>query len=161
MFNKKQSEISTDEQFKSTFFNLLKVQRDILEKISGKFEFLGSLIYEELSWKNSDVKITKSGKEYLRIKNVDDEVRGLEFFKAARYQLTEIFNSLDHDQCYPYYDSEEAYEAEMDLRATHKSGSMIPPEVEREQNERITEVEQPFRMGYTNRKYGINQIRVR
>lgn len=156
-FNKKQSEISTDEQFKSTFFNLLQVQRDIQEKIGGKFKFLGNFTYEEFSWKNGDVKIKKEGKEFLRINNNDDEVTGLEFFKAARYQLIEIFNSLDHDVFYNNYDSEEAFNAEMELQRNYISASDMPPEFKQKQDAEIISVLRPFQIAYINDKYGITQ----
>lgn len=157
-FNKKQKEISSDEQFKSTFFNLLQVQRDIIEKISGKFTYLGIMTYEEHSWKKGKIEVTKKGKEFLTINNGDDEVKGLEFFKAARFQLALIFQALDNEKYFNNYDGEVAFEKEMELQSTIISSSNMPPEIEKEQDERIQNTKIPFKLAYTNDKYDISKF---
>ena len=109
-FNKKQKEISIDEQFKSTFFNLLQTQRDILERVSGKFTRLGLFVYEEYPQHNNDIKIMKGNKGWATVKNkpIDVESRGLEFFKLAKEQLQLIFYSLDSKEYCLLYTSDAA-----------------------------------------------------
>ena len=143
-FNQKQKEISTDEQFKSTFFNLLQVQRDILEKISGKFTYLGFMTYEEHSWKKGKIEVTKKGKEFLTINNGDDEVKGLDFFKAARFQLALIFQALDNEKYFNNYNGEDAFDKEMELQSTIISSNNMPPEIEKEQDERNSDLKVNF-----------------
>lgn len=157
-FNQKQKEISTDEQFKSTFFNLLQVQRDILEKIYGKFTYLGFMTYEENSWKKGKIEVTKKGKEFLTINNGDEDVKGLDFFKAARFQLVQIFQALDNVEYFNNYESERAFDEEMSLQSTIISSSNMPPEFEKEQDERIQNTKTPFKLAYTNDKYGISKF---
>jgi hypothetical protein len=157
-FNQKQKEISTDEQFKSTFFNLLQVQRDILEKISGKFTYLDFMTYKENSWKKGKIEITKKGKEFLTINNGDEEVKGLDFFKAARFQLALIFQALDNEKYFNNYNGEEAFDKEMELQSTIISSSNMPPEIEKEQDERIQNTKIPFKLAYINDKYEISKF---
>lgn len=70
VFNKKQKEISSNEQFKTTFFNLLQVQREILEKIAGHFSYLGNFVYEEYPETNNKIKITRKDQKT----NIDKEI---------------------------------------------------------------------------------------
>lgn len=158
-FNKKQKEISIDEQFKSTFFNLLQTQRDILERVSGKFTKLGLFVYEEYPQHNNDIKIMKENKEWATVKNkpIEVESRGLEFFKLAKEQLQLIFYSLDSKEYYKGYNIEEAYEAEMDLEGKIIRGCNIPSEIEKEQDILIRNTRKPFRISYINDKYKISQ----
>ena len=155
-FNQKQKEISIDEQFKTTFFSLLQVQRDIIDKISGKFTFLGYQTYEEHLWNKGKIEVTKKGKEFLTIQNGDNEVKGLEFFVAARYQLSQIFQALDSERYFNNYDAEEAYSAEVELQSSIFGGSP-PPDIEEEQNKRIISTKAPFRIAYANDKYKISK----
>lgn len=159
-FNKKQKEISIDEQFKSTFFNLLQVQRDILDKISGKFSHLGFYAYEEYPQNDKDIKVQKEDKEWITIKNakeVDDKTRGLDFFKEAKYQLHLIYEALDNEVFGNRYDSEDAYVAETEIREGMFFGHNIPPEIEREQDEKIAKMRKSFRVAYTADKYRISK----
>jgi hypothetical protein len=163
-FNKKQKDISTNEQFKTTFFNLLQVQREILEKITGDFSYLGNFVYEEYPDINNKIKITRKDKDT----NVDKEIatinnqsnirerRGIHFFKSAKYQLMLIFDSLDSDGYTNNYIVEEAYDAEFNLQNEIYTGSNIPPELEEEQNDLIHKTRKPFRNAYINDKYSIN-----
>lgn len=159
-FNKKQKEISIDEQFKSTFFNLLQVQRDILGKISGKFSYLGVCTYEEYPQYNKDIIIEKEHKTWATIKNmkdVDDIIYGIEFFKEAKYQLKLIYDVLDSDIYYCKYDSRQAYEDEVETQSTIYRGLNIPREIEDEQNERIFSMRRPYQLAYTSDKYNITE----
>lgn len=111
-FNKKQKEISADEQFKSTFFNLLQVQRDIIEKISGVFTYI-------------------SAKDVTHI--ITQKAEGLDFFKAAKYQLFLIFKSLDNDKFTNGYNNTNAQYAESDIENTwyrDYGGSDLPYDIE-------------------------------
>lgn len=68
-FNQDQKEIEYDEQFKSTLFSLLQVQRDITNNISGLF----------YTW-------DKEGKKE------EHKVKGFEFFSQAKIQLKLLFD---------------------------------------------------------------------
>ncbi|WP_160150061.1 putative phage abortive infection protein [Parabacteroides sp. Marseille-P3160] len=164
VFNKKQKEISSNEQFKTTFFNLLQVQREILEKIAGHFSYLGNFVYEEYPETNNKIKITRKDqktnidKEIATINNQSNnrERKGIQFFKSARYQLILIFESLDSDRYTNNYNAEDAYNAETDLQGEIHTGWNIPPEVEKEQDELIHKTRKPFRNAYINDKYSIS-----
>lgn len=88
-FNEKQQEFAADEQFKSTFFNLLQIQRDIVKNVRGKFSYLRTL----------------SDKQSL-------EVSGVDFFVHAKKQLSLIYAALDCKEFCGYYDSIEAFKQE-------------------------------------------------
>lgn len=157
-FNKKQKEISTDEQFKSTFFNLLQVQRDILGKITGSFTYLGMFVHEEHSEKKGKIEVTRLGKEFVTIKDNNEEVSGIEFFKAAKYQLKCIFKSLDYNTFHENYDLERAFEEENRLETELFHGNNIPEEIEKAQEEEIINTRMPFASAYINDKYGITKF---
>lgn len=157
-FNKKQQEIASDEQFKSTFFSLLQVQRDIIEKISGKFSYLGLFTYEEYPQDKEKIKILRKDKEWLTIQNKsNNEVCGFEFFKQVKYQLKLIYEALDSETFYNNYDVQEAYEAEDQLRREIITGCNIPPEIEEKQNKLINDTRLPYRLAYVNDKYSITK----
>jgi hypothetical protein len=92
-FNKQQSELTTEDQFKSTFFNLLKTQRDILTKITGRF--------------TSEA-------------NNGDEISGLAFFKSAKNQLRLIYEFLDRHDHYRDNDHVEDYGIHISREAQKK-----------------------------------------
>ncbi len=75
-FNKKQTRLMRDEQFKSTFFNLLQVQRDILNSL--KMNYHG---------------INKDG-----TKTVNKKVEGQIFFNYAVYELSLLFNLMEMNE---------------------------------------------------------------
>lgn len=164
VFNKKQKEISSNEQFKTTFFSLLQVQREILEKIAGHFSYLGCFVNEEYPEFNSKIKITRKDqntnidKEIATINNQSNnrEQKGLQFFKSAKDQLKLIFDSLDSDIYDNNYDAEKAYDAENHLRGKIQAGCNPPPEVEKEQDELIRKTREPFRNAYINDNYLIS-----
>ena len=157
-FNKKQKELSNDEQFKSTFFNLLQAQRDIIEKIAGNFRYLGLSVDEEYPKTNNNIKITRNNKEFATIHNykkTDNVVRGLDFFKEAKYQLHLIYEALDNEKFINNYDAEKAYETELHFQETFYHGNNIPIDIETEQDRQINEGRKFHRVAYTNDMYGI------
>ena len=157
-FNKRQQEAAVDEQFKSTLFNLLLVQRDILNRISGSFSYLGLFTYDELPDNSKEIKILKNNKEWLVVKEpLKREVYGIEFFKEAKYQLKLIYKALGSKEYYNGYDAERAFEDEQELREKIIVGCNIPPEVEKEQNELIETTRNSHRFAYINDKYGITR----
>jgi hypothetical protein len=168
-FNKKQKEISANEQFKTTFFNLLEVQREILEKIVGDFSFLGRFVYDQQPDTDSKIKITRQDKKTkmdneiatINSRSNNREKKGLDFFKSAKKQLLLIFKSLDSDSYNKNYDIEAAYEVEADLENTAYRGNYIgnnvPPEMERELDEIIYRNQKPFRNAYINDMYSISE----
>lgn len=152
-FNKKQKDISADDQFKSTFFNLLQVQRDIIDKISGEFSYLGHLVYEEYPKQNNEITIKKENKIFATIENnqnkEDKKISGLEFFKSSRYQLRLIYEALDCVNYYNNYDDKQAFDIEEQLREeyyrTHAD----------DVDDLLNKTREPFRLAYINDKYGI------
>lgn len=159
-FNKKQKELSNDEQFKSTFFNLLQAQREIIEKIAGNFKHLGLCVYEEYPKNNNDIKITRNNKEFATIHNckkTDNAVRGLDFFMEAKYQLFLIYEALDNERFIDNYDTERAYEMEMDFQEDFYHGDNVPIEIQKEQDRKIREGRKLHRIAYTNDMYGISE----
>ena len=101
-FNREQKEIEYDEQFKSTFFNLLNVQRDLVSKLSGTFP-----------------SFNKYG-----MKNKNHIVNGLDFFKHSIIQLNYIYGVLDRNVYRKYLNEEMAetiinqYEQEIQVTPT-------------------------------------------
>ena len=107
--NDEQKRVSIDEQFKSTFFNLLQTQREIIEKISGNFWYL----------------------DYA-FKRRPQDVRGLIFFKSAKLQLSFIFEALDNKTFHKGYSDEWVSYNEQ----VFHGGDYIPEEIEKGQEER-------------------------
>lgn len=134
-FNRKQMDISSDEQFKSTFFNLLQVQRDILQRISGTFEILDGAC--------------------INVKRYDSN--GVDFFKASKTQLNLIYLALDNTDFYSGYNSEDAYLANESMQEHIIMGSNLPEEIEAENEKLINETHIPFKIAYINDKYGISK----
>ncbi len=135
-FDKKQTELSSDEQFKSTFFNLLQVQRDIIEKIAGDFKYLGQRVNEEYE-KNA--------------------VRGLDFFKEAEYQLSLIYEALDNEKFIDHYDQGRAYDTEVFLQKKFCYGDDAPMDIQTGQEIEINKDRKVHRVAYTNDMYGISE----
>lgn len=135
-FNKAQKGISADEQFKSTFFNLLQTQRDILSKISGEFS-------------------------YLNYYNVSDEYKenseGLKFFNSAKIQLRLIFSTLNCKEYNSGYDSEEAAHMELYLESEITAGTNIPLEIKQQNDELELKYRLPYRVAFINDKYSISK----
>lgn len=158
-FNKKQKEISADEQFKSTFFNLLQVQRDIINKISGEFTYLGNSVDDEYPKKKNLIRILRNDREFAKIENdnVNNEIKGLDFFKSAKSQLSLIFYSLNHKFYYNNYDSDSAFAAEEDLENEVIHGSDLPDEVDEYNDDLIKAVRTPLYIAYINDKYKISE----
>jgi hypothetical protein len=134
-FNKKQKEISIDEQFKSVFFNLLQVQRDILEKVSGSFTYLGVGV----------------DMEHFRT------VEGFDFFKLAKHQLRLIYQALDSEEYFSNYDGERAHYEEEQLEHVLPYYGDISLEEDKRRSELIFEMRKPFQIAHTNDKYQISE----
>jgi hypothetical protein len=163
-FSKRQKEISVDEQFKTTFFNLLKAQREISNEISGQFSYLGTVVSEEFP-QNIDVQITKKDdlerdKEVYRIKNfrtiAAGEARGADFFKGAKYQLQCIYESLEYEDYHADYDLDMAFQMEEELECNVMRGN-DSQESRRKHAETIYKYRMPFRCAYVNDKYRIHK----
>ncbi len=137
-FNEKQKELSNDEQFKSTFFNLLQVQRDIIEKIAGDFKYLKQCVDKE---------------------DPKDAIRGLDFFKEAKYQLFLIYEALDNEEFINNYDIEKAYETERYLQVNFHHDASAPMNIQIEQDIEINKERKVHRVAYTNDMYGISENR--
>jgi len=159
-FNKSQREISMDEQFKSTFFNLLQTQRNILEKISGEFTHLGSHVNMKYSENdnNETFKIKKRDKDWAIIeKKSKIDVRGLDFFKFAKYQLQDIFDALESTAYYKKYDPETADDIETEITELYEAMNLYQEEGETEFEKTAQEKRKPLRIGYVNEKYNISK----
>ncbi|WP_283687379.1 putative phage abortive infection protein [Dysgonomonas sp. Marseille-Q5470] len=138
-FNKKQKNISIDEQFKSTFFNLLQVQRDIVNKISGKFTYV-------------------SKKDVTHIVTIKSN--GLDFFSQARYQLFLIFKSLDNNKYINGYNDTNAQYAESDIENTwyrDYGGSDLPYDIEAMWNNYSNNTRMVHIIAYTSDLFGISK----
>lgn len=85
-FNAKQVDLQRQEQFKTTFFELLKEQRDIKNSLFTK--------YEGVDMKNP-TKIQKI------------PVKGLEFFRMGSFVLKNLFDSMEYGHYCHTYDSKE------------------------------------------------------
>ena len=85
-FNAKQVDLQRQEQFKATFFELLKEQRDIKNSLFTK--------YEGVDMKNP-TKIQKI------------PVKGLEFFRMGSFVLKNLFDSMEYGHYCHAYDPEE------------------------------------------------------
>lgn len=85
-FNAKQVDLQRQEQFKTTFFELLKEQRDIKNSLFTN--------YEGVDMKNP-TKIQKI------------PVKGLEFFRMGSFVLKNLFDSMEYGRYCHTYDSKE------------------------------------------------------
>ena len=85
-FNAKQVDLQRQEQFKTTFFELLKEQRDIKNSLFTN--------YEGVDMKNP-TKIQKI------------PVKGLEFFRMGSFVLKNLFDSMEYGHYCHTYDSKE------------------------------------------------------
>lgn len=132
-FNKKQIETSSDEQFKSSFFNLLQTQRDILLKVSGTFSRLNKPCTTSQSFNNN----------------------GVEFFQQAKMELSYIFFSLNNDKYYNKYDSKEAYSIIESIQEQIIIGHNLPEDIETENEKVVRDAQNPLIIAYTNDIYGI------
>lgn len=138
--NEKQQEFAANEQFKSTFFNLLQVQRNIAENMKGYFPYL--------------------------MESVDDEqvlnIKGGDFFIHVRKQLILIFTALNCKAFYNKYDPIEAGKQEiaidnMQREYEEKFGADILPYTKegKELDEKIKDMRVDYRFKYINDTYSI------
>ena len=131
-FNKRQRIQVFDEQFKSNLFSLLQTQRDIQEKTSGVFHFLGNDLYVEKR----------------------KSVNGLNYFKVARKRLAGIYDALDSEKFYGDYDLDSANSFEVSLE-DDVLNSVFPTDENR--NKYIKEEKRPWRISYINHLYTIKE----
>lgn len=128
-FNKQQRRIAFEEQFKSAFFSLLQVQRNIAESIEGEFFFFNG-----------------------RVDNiVCNSTKGNHFFISSKNQLSWLFYSIT--QC-PYrrdYTAENAFELEEYLE------NEISYYHDDEQDSFLENHRRPFRTAFYNNKYSISE----
>ena len=140
--NEKQQEFAMDEQFKSTFFNLLQVQRNIVENMKGYFSYL--------------------------MESVDDEqildVKGSNFFIHARKQLLLIFAALNNKEFHNKYDPIEAVNQEIAIEYVEreyveKYGADNLPYIKegKELDEKIKNMRADYRFKYINDTYSIEK----
>lgn len=139
-FNEHQIGISKEEQFKSTFFNLLQEHRDIKQKVESSFSYLDC----------QDVR-----------KRFDDyHVKGEMFFINASNQISLIFSSLEQKDCYGY-SQEDAIDIEdsieEDVYNDGINGINVPPIEIKEFEKKCSEKRLPFILGYVNQQYCITQ----
>lgn len=139
-FNEHQIRISEEEQFKSTFFNLLQEHRDIKQKVESSFSFLNC----------RDVR-----------KTFDDlAVKGEQFFINASNHISLIFSSLEQKDCYRY-SLEDAIDIENsieeDVYNDGINGINVPLVEIKEFEESSSEKRLPFILGYINQQYCITQ----
>lgn len=74
-FNKNQLLSQREEQFKSTFFQMLQTQRDLLNGLRGRF------LYRHIIQRENDTNI----------------VSGIDYFAVARVELNDIFDNFEYD----------------------------------------------------------------
>lgn len=133
-FNKLQATLQKDEQFRATLFQLMKDQREIAQSLSVSYHCLTK-------------KTTKETKVSLE---------GYKFFRAARYELSLIFSSMD----LPYrsnYDPDEISDWMDNIYNSLYTGTNLPLELKEENKEIIDEVKKAALKAYTIDKYGISE----
>ena len=141
-FNKEQKRIAYDDQFKTTFFSLLQVQRDITEHISGQFEYLTKNTMNECSY---------TSKEGYRI------ILGIDFFKFAKNQLEMLRMALGSSEYNVNYDPDSFQAILASVSEQLIYGTHLPPEIEEENNEMLRSVIQPHYIAYINKRFNITK----
>ena len=133
--NERQRKIADDEQFKTTFFNLLQTQRSILKNLKGNFSYL----------KNGIDKV-----EHI-------EATGVAFFIHANKQLKFIYRVLNHKIYYNNYDSEKAYQKEILIGESIIPDPYLSLSAQENQYRRIASERLPFQLAYINDLYFIEK----
>ena len=110
-----QEKIMRDEQFKSTFFNLLAEQRDLLHSLKAT--------YNGLSLKD----VTKQ---------ISAKVCGQEFFDMAIVELKFLFHSLELENYEPY-DTEYAEELMQNVYDQCFRGEFLPEKLKKENEKNV------------------------
>lgn len=135
-FNKAQTNLQRDEQFKSTLFYLLGQQREILSSLHEDFEFL----------KRGSLDKTKYS------------VSGQAFFAHAIFQLQKLFYVLEKSTAYSDSISEEdRYYILEDLSNNLYSGLNLPPELEEENKSNIEDTHNLLWLNFLVNKFSISK----
>ncbi|HAC21249.1 MAG TPA: hypothetical protein DCF91_04005, partial [Porphyromonadaceae bacterium] len=164
-FNKKQGCMAFEEQFKSVYFSLLQMQRNIAESINGELFFLADKVSEEISdgyfkdkYKIFKADPSRAHKEIFTIKKREDinRTNGNQFFVNSRHQLQCLRFSIGYKKYYKDYDAEAAFDLEERLSDEYLNNFQYEYS-EEEIDEKFSKRRAPLRAGYYNAKYGVSE----
>lgn len=132
-FNEQQTQLSRDEQFKSTFFMLLQEQRDILKSLRATCVTLD---------KSTTTKVCHS-------------VRGQAFFSMAIFELRMLFNSMEMPTFQSGYSQDEAVEIMESIQQQLYTEFCLPKELREEKEETINAAKQSVWQKYIFEKFSV------
>lgn len=133
--NKKQQTFIADEQFKSTFFNLLQTQRDILANLKITFSCLKNNLYE----------IEHS------------EIVGTDVFTYAKKQLRFVYQGLNYNTFCCNFDQDIAYQKMISIGESIIPDPYLSFSERKKQCKRITKEKLPFQLAYVNDSFSVSK----
>ena len=131
-----QAKIMREEQFKTTFFNLLQQQRDIQRSLQAFFYGLSP----------SDVS-----------RKIQKKVYGQDFFAMAICELTYLFRSMESDTFYSSYDEDEVRDMMEYIYESCYHGLNLPHELEEENTRNINAGKRVAYYAYINDVFDIKE----
>lgn len=134
--SEEQAKIMREEQFKTTLFNLLQQQRDILHSLQAIFKGLST----------SDVS-----------RKIQSKIHGQEFFSMAVFELTCLFRSMESDTYYSSYNEEEVGEMMETIYQSCYCGTNLPQELEEENKRKINDGKIMAYCAYMNNIFDIKK----